>query len=122
MKSWLVGCVAACAAMLILGCGGTSSTDQPLDQVQAEASKMSVDDLKAKGEAVKAEIAKCQDQLKALGEQLKKVTNPLGDEAKKIAQQSSDATSTLGKLKERLAIYMDELAKKTAAATTPKTN
>ncbi len=120
MRTVLMGC-ALLALVMVMGCGSKASTDQPLDQVQAEASKLSVDDLKAKVEAYKADIAKYQDQLKSLAEQAKKITNPLSDEAKSIASQTSDVTSTINKLQERLKIYADELAKKLQAVTAPAT-
>lgn len=121
MKTLLMGCVLLSAAVTVAGCGSKASTDQPIDQVQTEAATMSVDDLKAKVEAYKAEIAKCQARLSELGEQLKKVTNPLSDEeAKNIVTRSSDVTAAMAKLQERLTVYMNELAKKTQGLTAPQ--
>ena len=110
-------CIVACAlfagvALLAAGCGEKASTDQPMDQVRADAAKMSVDDLKAKVELYKGEIAKYQAQLSDLADQAKKVTNPLSEEAKKIATQTSDINAMITKLQERLQAYVGELAKK----------
>lgn len=113
MRTLGVASVVLLAGMVfVLGCGQKASTDQPIEQVKAEAEKLSADGLKAKVETYNAEIAKCRTRLSELAEQLKKVTNPLSEEATKIAKESSEVTTTIAKLQERLTIYANELAKK----------
>ncbi len=100
-------------AVLAVGCGQKASSDQPMEQVKAEAQTMSVDQLVEKAKAYKAEIAKVQAQLADLAAQAKKyVSDPLSEGARNLASRTKDATGTLDNLKARLQVYLDELTKK----------
>ena len=103
----------------ILGCGSKVSQDEPIDQVKADAQKSAVDQLSAKVDAYKAEIAKYEKQLGDLQAKVAalKPADLLGEEAKKLQADVAGVTASIKKLQERLQIYVDELAKKSAAVT-----
>ena len=111
--AWLVAAALLFVVAFAGGCGQKASTDQPIDQVRADAEKMSVDQLVDNAKSYKAEIAKVQVQLSDLAEQAKKyLTDPLSDGAKQVATQTANTRDTLAKLQERLQVYIGELTKK----------
>lgn len=111
--AWMAAAMLLLAVAFVAGCGQKASTDQPVEQVRADAEKMSVEQLVEKAKAYKAEIATVQQKLKSLAEEGKKyLADPLSDGARKVATETSAATDTLTKLQERLQVYIGELTKK----------
>jgi uncharacterized protein involved in exopolysaccharide biosynthesis len=110
---WTTTAVVLAGIIALAGCG-KASKDQPIEQVKAEAATMSVDDLKAKAESCKAEIAKYQKQLddvKAKIVQLKPA-DVVSDAGRKLNDEVADVMKSINNLQQRLQVYIDELAKK----------
>ncbi len=100
--------------LFLVGCGKKADENKPISEVQAEAQKMSVDDLKAMAmkykdaiEAKKADIDKITAKLKEIP-----VTEMLGENAKKLKADIDNLTKSLSALKERFQIYYDQLKAK----------
>lgn len=108
----------AVVAGLAAGCaqGGSSGVNEnkPIAEVQAEAQKMNVDQLKAtvqKYEAAiqakKADIDKVQAKIKEIP-----IKDLLGEEAKKLKDDVTQIGSSLKNLSERMTVYADSLKTK----------
>ncbi len=104
----------ALSMLFLFGCGKKADENKPISEVQSEAEKMSVDDLKAMAmkykdaiEAKKADIDKVTAKLKEIP-----VTEMLGENAKKLKADIDNLTKSLSALKERFQIYYDQLKAK----------
>ncbi len=114
MKKTLLPLMLALSMAFLFGCGKKADENKPISEVQAEAQKMSVDDLKAMAmkykdaiEAKKADIDKITAKLKEIP-----VTQMLGDESKKLKADIDNLTKSLSALKERFQVYYDQLKAK----------
>ena len=114
MKKTLLPLMLALSMTFLFGCGKKADENKPISEVQAEAQKMSVDDLKAMAmkykdaiEAKKADIDKITAKLKEIP-----VTQMLGDESKKLKADIDNLTKSLSALKERFQVYYDQLKAK----------
>ena len=92
-------------------CSKKADTDKPIAEVQAEASKMSVDQLKAKAMeykdaivAKKAEIEKVTAKLKEIP-----VTEQIGAEAKALQADIANLNKSLSALTERFQVYYNKI-------------
>lgn len=118
-KRYMAQVISCLIVAVVLGCGSKVSQDQPLDQVKADAQQSTVDQLSAKVDAYKAEIAKYETLLSELRAKLAalKPADLLGEEAKKLNADVADVVASVKKLQERLQVYVGELAKKKEAVT-----
>lgn len=111
--------VLSLGVLLLNGCsdkGGAGKVDEtkPLDQVKADAAKMSTDDLRAQALAYKDAILAKQQDVQKLADQLKgiNVTEMLGDKAKTLKADMEKLQSSVSALKERFNVYYNQLQEK----------
>jgi septal ring factor EnvC (AmiA/AmiB activator) len=99
------------AILTLVGCGGGADTDISVADAKAEASSMTVDDLKAKAMEYKSAIEAKMEDLEPITAKLKEIplTEQMGDEAKALQADIAALTGDLDALKERLAVYLDAL-------------
>ncbi len=119
ITQWTVAIVLGGIIFCSWGCGkssggGSVDLQKPTKQVQAEAQKMNVDELKAQAEVYKKELAAKKVEAEELEKKLNEipVTQMLGSEAGKLKDQISALATTTSKVSERLNIYIEELKKK----------
>ena len=98
-------------SLLLFGCGKKTDENKPISQVQAEASKMNINDLKAMAmtykeaiEAKKADVEKIAAKLKEIP-----VTQMLGEQAKQLKADIDSLNKSVNALKERFQVYYDQL-------------
>ena len=105
-------CILIAGCLLgLAGCGKKADSEQPIADVQAEAGKMNVEQLKAKAieykdaiVAKKAEIEKVAAKLKAIP-----ITQQMGDEAKGLQTDMANLSKTVASLNERFQVYYSKL-------------
>jgi hypothetical protein len=102
----ITGCLVGVA-----GCGKKADENKPISEVQAEAGKMNVEQLKAKAMvykdaivAKKAEIEKVAAKLKAIP-----ITQQLGTEAKALQTDIENLNKSVAALTERFQVYYNKL-------------
>ena len=93
------------------GCGKKADENKPIAEVQAEANKMNVEQLKAKAMeykdaivAKKAEIEKVTAKLKEIP-----VTEQIGAEAKALQADIANLNKSLSALTERFQVYYNKI-------------
>ncbi|MFZ0035151.1 MAG: hypothetical protein WAK60_09225 [Sedimentisphaerales bacterium] len=96
------------------GCGKKAGTEKSIADVQAEASKMNVEQLRTKAieyknsiVAKKAEIEKVAAKLKGIP-----ITQQMGTEAKALQTDIATLSKTVATLTERFQIYYNKLKEK----------
>jgi ATP-dependent Clp protease ATP-binding subunit ClpA len=104
----------ALSLLVLFGCGKKADENKPISQVQAEAEKMNVADLKAMAmkykdaiEVKKADVEKVAAKLKEIP-----VTQLLGDDAKKLKADIDNLNKSISALKERFEVYYNQLKTK----------
>lgn len=101
---------------MLTGCGGSSSIDEnkPVDQIAADANKMTQADLQKMVTKYEAAIAEKGKELEALTAKIKEIplAELMGDKAKALKADISKITTSMGKLKDQMAVYAKELAAK----------
>ena len=108
-------CVVLCGCILcFVGCSKKADENKPMADVQAEAAKIDVAQLKAKAVeykdaivAKKAEIEKVAAKLKAIP-----VTEQMGTEAKALQTDIANLNKTVSALTERFQVYYNKLKEK----------
>jgi hypothetical protein len=110
IKIGLCVLIAGCL-LCFAGCGKKANSEQPIADVQAEANKMNVEQLKAKAieykdaiVAKKAEIEQVATKLKAIP-----ITEQMGSEAKGLQTDIANLTQSLSSLNERFQVYYGKL-------------
>jgi len=105
----MVGCLLG-----LVGCSKKADTNKSIADVQAEASKMDVEQLKAKAMeyknaivAKKAEIEKVAAKLKAIP-----ITQQMSPEAKALQTDTANLGKALADLTERFQVYYNKLKEK----------
>lgn len=85
--------------------------DKTVEDLKAEAAKMSVDDLRAVAVKYKEAIEKKQVDIDAVAEKLKAIpmTEKLGTEAQDLTKELKTLTESLKPLTERLSVYVDAI-------------
>jgi len=104
-------------ALLLAGCGGSGTIDEnkSLDQVSAEASKMSKEKLQVTVDKYKAAVAEKVSELDALKAKVKEIplSELMGEKAKTMKAELGGITTSLDKLKGQMAVYTKELSSAT---------
>lgn len=105
----IAGCLFGSAS-----CSKKADTNKSIADIQAEASKMNVEQLKAKAMeyknaivAKKAEIEKVATKLKAIP-----ITQQMGTEAKALQTDIANRSKTMADLTERFQVYYNKLKEK----------
>jgi hypothetical protein len=117
MKTYGTACAVILAVALagMVGCSGSSDNQTP-EQMREQAVKMSVDDLKAKAQACRDEIAKLQKKLDEIKAQIKPA-ELFTEQGKKLTAESNEVLKSIDNVKQRLQICVEELRKKGADVT-----
>lgn len=100
--------------LVVWGCGKKADPNKPIPEVQAEAEKMDVQQLRDIAMQYKDTIAAKAEQVKNEGLKLKDIplAEMTGDKAKAITEAVDQLKKDVDALTERLKIYVDELKKK----------
>ena len=107
-------CLLVVCFLAFVGCCKKADESKPLNEVKAEAEKMSVEKLRSMALTYKdAIMAKKGEVEKVVGE-LKDipVAKMLGDEAKELKTEIEALNKSVSALKERFQIYYDQLKEK----------
>ena len=92
-------------------CSKKADTDKPIAEVQAEASKMSVDQLKAKAMEYKDAIVAKKAEIEKVTAKLKEIpiAQQMGTEAKALQTDIANLSKALSDLTERFQVYYNKL-------------
>lgn len=114
MKKILLSLMLAVFLLLLSGCGKKADENKPISEVQAEAAKMNVQDLKAMAMSYKDAIEAKKVDVENLAAKLKgiPVAQLLGEKAKQLKADIDSLNKSLSALKERFQIYYDQLKAK----------
>ena len=101
-------------SLVLLGCGKKADESKAISEIQAEAEKMDVQQLKSMAMTYKEAIVAKKGDLGKVTAKLKeiKVTEMLGDEAKKLKADIADVTKSVSALKDRFQVYYQKLKEK----------
>ncbi len=110
MKIGLYVLMAGCLLGLA-GCGKKADSEQPIADVQAEANKMNVEQLKAKAIEYKDAIVAKKAELEKLAAKLQAIpiTQQMGAEAKGLQTDIANLSKAMASLTERFQIYYSKL-------------
>ena len=111
----IVLCIAMAGCLLgIGGCGKQADENKPIEEVQAEAAKMDVAQLKAKAMEYKDAIVAKKAELEKLTAKLKEIplAQQLGAEAKAIQADIANVNKAIAPLTERFQVYYNKLKEK----------
>lgn len=100
---------------MLTGCGGKGlDENKPIDQVAADAAKMSQAELQKMADKYEVVIAQKGKELDALKAKIKDIpiTEMMGDKAKMLKDDVSKIVASTSKLKDQMAVYAKELAAK----------
>jgi uncharacterized coiled-coil DUF342 family protein len=102
----LAGCVLGLA-----GCKKGADENKPMDQVQAEAAKMNVEQLRAKAMEYKNAIVAKNAEIEKVLAKMKEipVTEQLGAEAKALKTDIESLNKSMAALTERFQVYYNKL-------------
>ena len=101
-------------SLVLLGCGKKDDESKAISEIQAEAEKMDVQQLKSMAMTYKEAIVAKKGDLGKVTAKLEeiKVTEMLGDEAKKLKADIADVTKSVSALKDRFQVYYQKLKEK----------
>ena len=110
----IVCCLLVLSSLVLCGCGKKADESKPVSEVQAEAEKMDVAQLKSMVTAYKDTIAAKKGDIDKVMAQLKKigVTEMMGDEAKGLKADIDSLSKSISALNERYQIYYNKLKEK----------
>ena len=100
-------------AAVLAGCGNSGiDENKPMDQVAAEAAKMSQEKLQSMVDEYEGLIAEKTEKLKGVEAQIKDLplSELMGEKAKTIKEETKNLSTSLSKLKDQLKVYSKELA------------
>lgn len=107
-------CLLALCSLALLGCGKKADETKPISEVQAEAEKMNLKQLRSMALKYKEAILAKQEDIERIGAELKKipVAEMLGEEAKGLKTDIENLSKSTTALKERFEIYYNKLKEK----------
>ncbi len=107
MKKYFAFVLTILLAASVTGCGKKADSKKPIEQVRAEAEKMSVGDLEATARAYANEIAAKKGEVEKIQSQLKglSIKDMLGEKARGIKDQASAVGQEISALTERYEVY-----------------
>jgi phage-related tail protein len=108
----IVLCIAMAGCLLgIGGCGKKADENKPIEEVQAEAAKMDVAQLKAKAMEYKDALVAKKAAIEKVAAKLKEIpaTELLGAEAKALQADIANLNKSLAALTERFQVYYGKL-------------
>jgi hypothetical protein len=110
-KNILVGCLFILSSLSLCGCGKKADTEKSIADIQAEASKMNVEQLKAKAMEYKNAIVAKKAEIEKVTAKLKEIpiTQQMGAEAKALQTDIATLSKTVAALTERFQVYYNKL-------------
>jgi len=110
-KAWILMSVLPLAMVLVAGCGSKADSSKPIEEVKAEAEKMSVGDLESTAKAYVKEIKSQTEELGKVKDKLKDLSpkDLLSEKAKTIKDEISGVSKEISELTKRYNIYVDKL-------------
>jgi len=98
-------------AMSLVGCGKKADENKPMDEVQAEAEQMNVDQLRAKAIAYKDAIMAKKADIEKLADKLQDIplTGAVGEEAQGLRADIDALNQSVSNLKARFNVYYNKL-------------
>ena len=113
-KSFLLLCLLAAFVLVAAGCGKKADENKSIRQVQAEASKMSIDQLRAAALECKNALMAKKGELSKLEEKVKMLTSDkiISGEGQKLTTDIQSAGKSIVDLTGRLKIYVDKIKEK----------
>jgi endonuclease I len=111
-----IGLIVAMAGCLLslAGCSKKADTNKSIADIQAEASKMNVEQLKAKATEYKDAIVAKKAELEKVAAKLKEIpiTQQMGTEAKALQTDISNLSKAMADLTTRFQVYYNKLKEK----------
>ena len=113
-RPFILLCLLAVFALVVIGCGKKTDEKKTVSQVQAEASKMSVDQLRAAALECKNALMAKKSELSKLEEKVKMLTPDkiIGSEGQKLTTDIQSAGKSIADLSGRLKVYVDKIKEK----------
>ena len=107
-------CLLVVCFLALVGCGKKADESKPLNEVKAEAEKMSVEKLRSMALTYKDAIMAKKGEVEKVAGKLKDipVAKMLGDEAKGLKTEIEALNKSVSALKERFQIYYGKLKEK----------
>ena len=114
IKSFLLLCLLAALVLVVIGCGKKADENKPISQVQAEAGKMSVDQLRTAALECKNALMAKKGELSKLEEKVKMLTSDkiISGEGQKLTTDIQSAGKSIADLTGQLKIYVDKIKEK----------
>jgi len=113
-KSFLLLYLLAAFVLVAAGCGKKTDENKSVNHVQAEAGKMSVDQLHTAALECKNALMAKKGELSKLEEKVKMLTSDkiISGEGQKLTTDIQSAGKSIVELTERLKIYVDKIKEK----------
>ena len=107
-------CLLVVCFLALVGCGKKADESKPLNEVKAEAEKMSVEKLRSMALTYKDTIIAQKGEIEKVASKLKDipVAKMLGDEAKELKTEIDALNKSVSALKERFQVYYGKLKEK----------
>lgn len=107
-------CLLGVCFLALVGCGKKADESKPLNEVKAEAEKMSLEKLRSMALTYKDAIMAKKGEIEKVAGKLKDipVAKMLGDEAKELKTEIEALNKSVSALKERFQIYYGKLKEK----------
>ncbi len=107
-------CLLVVCFLALAGCGKKADESKPLNEVKAEAEKMSVEKLRSMALTYKDAIMAKKDEVEKVAGKLKDIPVPkmLGDEARELKTEIEALNKSVSALKERFQVYYGKLKEK----------
>ena len=107
-------CLLVVCFLALVGCGKKADESKPLNEVKAEAEKMSVEKLRSMALTYKDAIMAKKGEVEKVAGKLKDipVAKMLGDEAKELKTEIEALNKSMSALKERFQVYYGKLKEK----------
>jgi uncharacterized coiled-coil DUF342 family protein len=110
LKTGLCVLIASCL-FIFVGCGKKADEGKPMSEVQAEAAKMNVEQLKAAAMQYKNAIVAKKADIEKVAAKLKEIpiTEQMGAEAKALQTDIANLDKSVAALTERFQVYYNKL-------------
>ncbi len=107
-------CLLVVCFLALVGCGKKADESKPLNEVKAEAEKMSVEKLRSMALTYKDAIMAKKGEVEKVAGKFKDipVAKMLGDEAKELKTEIEALNKSMSALKERFQVYYGKLKEK----------
>ena len=105
-------CVAIVSCLLgLMGCGKKADEDKPIAEVQAEAAKMDVEQLKAMAMKYKDAIVAKKAEIEKIAAKVKEIpiAEQMGAEAKALQDDIANLNKSVTALTERFQVYYNKI-------------